>query len=586
MGQSSSVERVRPRATGYSFRIGIYIFTVLLATAACGRRASEGPPVHDGQLVVSERSGPRTFNPALVTDNPSRTIAGLLFSDLIHINRQTQRTEPALASSWTVSSDGREYTLTLRPDLKFSDGHPCGVEDVLFTFAVYEDENVHAPQRDLLMVGGKPIQVRAKGEREIVFTLAEPYGAAERLFDGISILPKHRLAESYANGSFPQAWSVASAADAIVGTGPFRIREHVPGERLVLERNPYYWKRDAVGAPLPYLDRLIVVFTANEDAEVLRFRSGQIDVLNRLDADNFSALERESRADYQLVDAGPGLEYNFLLFNLNDPSTNAGRARRQRWFASDAFRHAISAAIDRGAIVRIVFKGRAEALWGPVTGGNRLWVNTALPKRPRSLDAARTALRSAGFSAREDGSLVDRDGVPVAFSLMVASSSAPRMQMATLVQDDLSELGMRVDIAPLEFRATVDRILNTKDYDAAIMGLVSGDADPNGDLNVWLSSGSTHMWRPSGSAPATTWEAEIDDLMRRQLVARSVESRKQLFDRVQAIISEHEPIVFLASPHILAAAKAGLAPFRPAILPHYTLWNVEELSWRPPSRRN
>src|SRR6202521_1798946 len=130
-----------------------------------------------GRLVVSLRAEPKTLNPLTAVDAPSReVILGAMQADLVHINRATQLTEPALAKSWKVSSDGLQYTLTLRHGLKFSDGHLVDMEDVLFTFRVYLDETVHATQRDLLIVGGKPITVSRVDAETIKFTLAKPYG--------------------------------------------------------------------------------------------------------------------------------------------------------------------------------------------------------------------------------------------------------------------------------------------------------------------------------------------------------------------------------------------------------------------------
>ena len=110
---------------------------------------------------------------------------------MIHINRLSQNTEPAIAKSWKVSSDGLEYALKLRRGLHFSDGHPLTVDDVLFSYAVYLDESLHSPQRDSLVVGGKPIELRKVDADTLVFRLAQPYAAAERLFDSVAILPKH-----------------------------------------------------------------------------------------------------------------------------------------------------------------------------------------------------------------------------------------------------------------------------------------------------------------------------------------------------------------------------------------------------------
>src|SRR5438874_2091886 len=207
-----------------------------------------------GRLVVSLRAEPKTLNPLTAADAPSREVIGVMQGDLVHINRSTQLTEPALAKSWAISRDGLQYTLKLRQGLKFSDGAALDADDVLFSFRVYLDENVHATQRDLLVVGGKPITVRKVDANTIVFQLAKPYGVAERLFDGFAILPRHLLEKPYQEGKLAQLGTLSTPPNQWAGLGPFRLKEYVPGQRLVLERNPYYWKTDARDHRLPYVD--------------------------------------------------------------------------------------------------------------------------------------------------------------------------------------------------------------------------------------------------------------------------------------------------------------------------------------------
>ena len=548
---------------------------LLLNNAEIGR--------YGGQLVVSLRSEPKTLNPVTMTDNPSKEVIWRMMADLVHINRFTQQTEPALAKSWKVSPDGLRYTLKLRRGLRFSDGHPLDADDVLFSFQLYLDEKVHAPQRDLLIVGGKPIVVRKLDSETLVFELAQPYGVGDRLFDGFAILPRHLLQKAYSEGTLAQAWSLTTPPGQIAGLGPFRLKQYVPGQRLVLERNPYYWKADRKGNRLPYLDELVFLIVPSEDAQVIRFQAGDTDAISRLNAENYAVLERQQQArGYTMSDIGPGLEYNFLFFNLNDLTARSlpQIARKQAWFRQLNFRQAVSAAIDREGIVRLVYQGRAEALWGQVSPGNKLWANQALPRPPRSLDRARELLRAAGFSWKADGTLVDAGGEAVEFSIASSASNAERTKMAAIIQDDLKQLGMSVHVVPLEFRALLARVLDSRDYEVCVLGLASGDGDPNGDMNVWLSSGPQHLWNPGQAQPATPWEAEIDRLMQGQLTARKYSERKRLYDRVQQIIAENQPMIFLVSPHLLVGAKNGLGNFRPAVLDHYTLWNVEELFWR------
>lgn len=542
-----------------------------------------------GRLVVSLRAEPKTLNPLTAADAPSReVILGAMQADLIHINRATQLTELALVKSWKVSEDGLQYTLTLRKGLRFSDGQPVDADDVLFTFRVYLDENIHATQRDQLIVGGKPIAVRKVDAHTVVFQLAKTYGAGERLFDGLAILPRHLLEKSYNDGKLAQSWTLATPASQWAGLGPFRLKEYVAGQKLVLERNPYYWKQDAQGNRLPYLDELVFLFVPNADAQVLRFQSGETDLISRLGAENYSVLSRR-QSGYTMSDAGPGLEYNFLFFNLGEPGekTSPDLVRKMKWFREVKFRQAISSAIDRDAIVRLVYQGRGAALWGPVTPGNRRWGNSAIPHSARSLETARTLLKEAGFAwttgPNGEPALVDSDAKPVEFSILTSSTNADRTKMATLIQDDLKQLGMRAQIVPMEFRSLIDRVTQTREYEACILGLVSFDADPTAEMNVWLSSGGTHLWNPSQAHPATAWEAEIDKLMEQQLAAPGHEQRKKSFDRVQELLAENQPMIFLASPDILVGAKKSIGNFHPAVLEPYVLWNVEQLYFREAS---
>lgn len=533
-----------------------------------------------GRIVVSLRSEPKTLNPALATDDTSRTVIDCLMADLIHIDRGSQRTEPALAKSWSVSPDGRQYTLKLRQGLKFSDGHPVDADDVLFSFQVYLDEKIDSPDRDLLIVGGKPIQVQKIDSYTLRFQLAQPDAAAERLFDGLAILPRHLLESDYRQGKFSEALRISTSPDQVVGLGPFRLKEYVPGQRIVLERNPYYWKKDRQGTRLPYVSELVFLFVPSEDAQVLSFQAGDTDLLSRFSADDFTVLEKhEASSGYRVYDLGPGLEYNFLFFNLNDLGTKEfpELARKQAWFEDVRFRQAISAAIDREGIIQLVYHGRATPLWGHVSPGNKLWVDSHLAHPPRSLDNAKQLLQDAGFSWRDGQTLVDNRGNPVEFSILVSSSNAQRVKMATMIQEDLGQLGMNVHVVSLEFGAVVNRLLKTHDYEACIMGLVDGDADPNPEMNVWLSSGESHLWHPQESHPATAWEAEMDELMQQQLITLDYQKRKALFDRLQEIVATNLPIIPLASPDILVAARNHVQNFRPAVLDPYTLWNVDEL---------
>ena len=566
----------------------------LLAPAAGG--AGElyvQPGLHGnpgGSLFYTMRAEPKSFNPVISQDNPSREVLHRIHADLIHINRESLQTEPALAKSWTVSPDGLHYVLELRRGIRFSDGQPFDAGDVVFSFELYLNEKIRCAQRDLLILQGKPVTVRKIDAYTVAFDLPVPYAAAERLFDGFAILPRHLLEKPYREGKLAAAWGLRTPPNEMAGLGPFQVKEYVPGQRLTLSRNPYYWKSDASQQRLPYLDSVTFSFAPSEDAQVMRFEAGESDIISRISARNFEVIEKEGvRRGVVAQDAGPGLEYSFLLFNLNEISTQAlpQVAAHQSFLRRSSFRRALSLAIDRDAIIRLVYLGHADALGSPEPRADRKWVNASLPQPVRSVSKARELLAADHFSWSGSGALQDPNGRLVEFSLLTSSSNAERSQMAAMIQDDLKAIGVTVHITPLDMRSILDRVLRTRDYDTCLLTLQNADADPNPNMSVWLSSGGNHLWNPEQKSPATPWEAEIDQLMQRQMVARSDIKRKSLYDRVQDLLMENLPLIPLVNPHVLVASRSGLANFRPAILDHYTLWNIEELSWReiPRARR-
>jgi peptide/nickel transport system substrate-binding protein len=546
-------------------------------------KGSLGQP--GGRLVVALRSEPKTLNPILSVDATSREVIGAMTSDLVHINHETQRTEPALAKSWTVSQDGRKYTMQLRHDLKFSDGAPFTSDDVVFSFQLYLDENLHSPQRDLLVLGDKPIVVRKIDAYTVDFELAKPYGPAERIFDGLAMMPKHLLEKAYREGRLAQLWGPNVRPEEIAGLGPFRLKEYAEGQRMVLERNPNYWKKDSQSNQLPYLSTLTFVFVPTEDAQVIKFQSGETQVLERASADNFNLLQKGAKERHQcLSDLGPGLEFLFLLFNMNslDTAKSADIVAKQTWFRDLRFRQAVSLAMDRKGMARLVYNGRATPIWGNVTPGNKLWLNTNLAHPERSIDQAKALLQSAGYSWNSEGALWDPQKRPVTFTILVSSSNAQRTKVATIAQDDLKQLGMDVQVVPSEFRALVDRVLNTKQYEAVLMNLVNGDVDPTPEMNLWLSSGETHLWDLGEAKPATPWEAEVDELMEAQMTTPDYSERKRLYDRVQDLTTRNLPFIFLLSPNILVGAQTSVGNFRPGVLEPYALWNADQLYLRAP----
>jgi peptide/nickel transport system substrate-binding protein len=553
----------------------------VLCAHAADRLQIAGVPGHPGgRLVMALRFEPRTLNWLVASDAGSREVLSLLMADLIHINRQTQQTEPGLAKSWKVSPDGLRWTLELRRGVQFSDGHAFDADDVLFTFQAIYDERTHSPQRDLLMLNGKQITLRKLDAFRVEFVLPEARGVADRLFDGVYMLPRHRLESVWKAGKLADAWTLATPPAEIAGLGPYRLAGYSAGQQITLDRNPYYWKEDTAGQVLPYLNEVRFLTVGSEDNQVLRFRNGDTDMISRVGARNFEVLEKDQAArGYRMTDLGASLETTVLVFNLGEGVPDREVAARQAFLRNRGFRLAVSAAIDREAMVKLVYRGKANALAGPVAPGNRAWVNSQLPAPVRSLERARQLLAAEGFQSRH-GRLVDAAGTAVEFSILVSNTNPERQQMAAMIQDDLKPLGIQVNITAVDFRSLGESVQKTRRFETALLSFATSDADPNPDLAIYLSSGGNHLWNPGQKTPVTPWEAEIDDLMRRQQVTLKYSERKKLFDRVQQIMVENQPMVALVSPNILTGAKKNLQNFRPALLDPYTTWNLDQLYWR------
>ena len=578
-------EGVKYRANRCRLPVATLLYALLFSPLATAQPLVEKTAElgqHGGDLVASLRAEPRTFNPVTAIDNPSLTVLRRMHADLVHIDRRSHEAKPALATDWVVSEDGRQYELTLRRDVRFSDGHPFDAADVVFTFEALLDERNNSPYAELLRPGGEPIRVEKLDSHRLRFHLAASYAAGERLFDSLPILPRHKLEAAQREGRLSEEWSTATSPADIVGLGPFMLQQYAPGQRLVLVRNPHYWKVDRQDRRLPYLERLVFEVGANPSAEVLRFKAGEIHVLDRISHSSFEALERASSgARIALHDLGPGLQYSFLLLNLNQLTGKPELERKQRWWRDVKFRRGLSAAVDRSAIVRLVYGGRGEPLATHVTPGLGAWHDKSLKPVAREPGKARGFFQRAGFTWDKDGRMHDAAGKPVQLTLLVSSSNQPRRDIAQVVQEDLRQLGIDVRLATLEFRALLERVLKTFDYEMVVLSMGGGDADPNGSIPLLTSTGQNHLWQLESGGKLPPWQVEIDELMQEQLIELDPKRRLAAYHRVQGLVAENLPMIFLASPNVLVGSARGLGNFRPAVLDHSTLWNVDVLFWQP-----
>ncbi|HYV73104.1 MAG TPA: ABC transporter substrate-binding protein [Candidatus Binatia bacterium] len=499
-------------------------------------------------------SDPKTFNPALVADPDSETIRYLTGGVLVRLNRQTQQLEPELATAWKVSKDGKTITFQLRQGVRFSDGTPFGAQDVQFTMTVLMDPMLHSPTGDAFRSGQGKISAAILTPDRISLTFPAPVAGLEKLFDQVAIM------------------SASSPKKEMAVLGPFYVAEYKPGAYVALHRNPNYWKHDDAGRALPYLDAVKLEIQSNRDIEMLKFSRNEIHLINAMDADYFDRLARS--APDKVRDAGPSLDSEMMWFNQASEASIA--SYKLEWFRSRNFRQAVSLSINRDDLCKVVYGGHAIPARGPVSPANKYWFNSQLPQARFDQEDALRLLQEDGFRL-VDGKLVDRGGHPVQFSIITNAGNRSRERMVSMIQADLRAIGMQVNVVTLDFPSLIQRISKAFNYEAAMLGLTNVELDPNEQMNVWLSSSDQHQWNPRQSAPATSWEAEIDRLMLVQASAMNDKTRKRAFDRVQEIVADELPFIYLVNQNALVGVSPALQGVVPVAARPQTYWDIEHI---------
>ena len=506
-----------------------------------------------GELRFCIKSDPKTFNPVMVSDDASEVVRYLTGGVLVRVNRQTQQLEPELATSWKITDQGRTITFNLREKMYFSDGTPFSAEDVAYTVKQLLDPNVHSVTGDQFRSGNGNVQTKVLSPNKISITFPAAIAGLDRQFDQVAIM------------------SAKSPKKEMAVLGPFYVADYKSGSYVYLRRNENYWKRMG-GQRLPLLEAVKIDIQPNRDIELMRFRRGELDLINTLDSEFYDKLAQGSP---NLVrDAGPSLDSEQMWFNQVPTAPIADY--KKNWFKSQNFRRAVSESVNRADLARIVYAGHAQPAMGPTSPANKFWFNSKLRPVPYDNADSLKLLALDGFKF-QNGVLRDRDGHTVEFSIVTNAGNKSRERMATMIQQDLSKIGIKINVVTLDFPSLIERFSKTYNYEAAILGFVNTEIDPNSLMTVWMSDGENHAWYPNQKTPATTWEAEVDKLMQAQTQSPDPKKRKQAWDRVQEIVYEQQPMIFLVNKNALSAVSPNLANASPVVLRPQTYWNVDQL---------
>jgi peptide/nickel transport system substrate-binding protein len=568
--------------------------TIAIAATGCNpaqftQAAAAGP-----QLVASTLSNPKTFNPVLSQEFPNVFI--YTFEGLTTTNGLTGEVVPALAESWEISEDGKEFVFTLREGLKWSDGEPLTADDVVFSYqdAIF-NEAIPNNSRDGFRIGQQGLlpQVAKLDDRRVQFTMPEPFAPFLRN-TSLEIIPAHVLRspietlDSEGNPQFLSTWGTDTPVDQLVCNGPYRIKQYIPSERVIFERNPYYWRKDDAGNPQPYIDEFIWQIVESTDNALLQFRSGGLDLIG-ITPEYFSLLKREEkRGKFTIYNGGPDTGTNFMGFNLNRASRNGKPLvdpMKSAWFNTVEFRQAVSYGIDRSTMINNIFQGLGAAQTSPISVPSPYYAppESGIPTYDYNPDKAKELLLSAGFTYSSAGELLDADGNRVRFTLITNAGNKIREALGSQIKNDLSKIGIQVDFQPLAFNVLVDRLTDSLDWEAFLLGFTGG-LEPNGGANVWLTDGALHAFNQQATAgqeplqgwQAADWEQEISDLYVKAAQVLDEKERYELYKETQQLTQVYLPFIYLVNDLAIGAVRNKVEGIQYSAIGG-ALWNIHEL---------
>ncbi|WP_199296502.1 ABC transporter substrate-binding protein [Leptolyngbya sp. FACHB-711] len=548
------------------------------------------------RLVISELSEPKTFNP--VTSQETTSVFGLILDSLLSTNGLNGDLEPGLAESWEISPNQKQITFTLREGLKWSDSTPLTVDDVLFTFNdVLFNPKIPSSSADILRVGeqGKFPTVEKVDDRRVRFTVPEPFAPILRFAGGVEILPKHVLAESVSTldgnnqPKFLSTWGTGTNPAEIVGSGAYKLTSYRVGERLIFDRNPNYWRKDAQGNPQPYIDQFVIQIVESTDAQLTQFRSGGLDTA-AVTPDYFRLIKREeNRGDFTIYEGGPALSSLFMAFNLNQGKRNGKplvNPIKSRWFNTLEFRQAVAQAIDRPTMINNIYQGLGVPQNSPIYIQSPYYLppEKGLPTYEYNIEQAKALLQRAGFKYNAQGQLLDADGNRVRFTMSTNAGNKIREASGSQIKQDLSKIGIQVDFQPVAFNTLVGQMTDSLDWDTMIMGLGGAGIEPDGGRNVWSPDGQLHLFNQKpgeGKTPleervVADWEAEIGQLYVKGSQELNDDKRKAIYAEIQKLVQQYVPMVYLVNPLALSAVRNEIEGVKFSALGG-SLWNLHEL---------
>ena len=550
------------------FQSSHFLFILLLIHGCTpdANKNTEGEKKIKQHMVTAAMSDPKTFNLVVSNESSTNTVVGPLFEGLLRLNVKTLEPEPMLAESWEMSDDGRVWIFHLRKGVKWSDGSPLTVDDVIFTFDVIYDPKVPTSIKDLLIIDGKPLVLKKIDDMTVSFTLPSPFAPFLNSIMAADIMPKHILEQALQDGHFADSWGVDTPPEQLIGAGPYIMTKYAPAQYVKYKRNPHYWMKDEEGKPLPYLKEKTLLIVQDQNALYMKFTAGQTDVHGPRPEEVETLKAEAEKLGITIKRRGLDTGAPFVTFNRNPRHyiKDGKKDPKMNWFTDKHFLKAIAHAIDKETIIANTMHGLGKAAVADISEENKIFHNPNLKDYEYDLKKAEKLLRDGGYRKDKDGVLRDKSGNIVEFSLNTNAGNLLREQICSIMLEDWQKLGMKVNFRPLEFNSIVEKLMSNYQWDAILISLTGGP-EPHSGANVHRSSGQLHFWNPKQTKPGTKWEAKIDSLIEAGAAEMNLDKRKAIYHQIQEIYHDELPMILTVRQEEFSAYKNKLNNYDPTI---------------------
>lgn len=507
-------------------RPAIAVIPLLVAVlAGCGNSSQQAnpdleqpyPPQNGGTLINAMTGEPSGLIPMIAGESASSAIASNIFNTLLKYDRNLEL-EGELAKSWNISPDQKTVIFKLKPGLEWADGKALTSADVLFTWQLVTDDKTRTPYgADFKLV------TKAEAPDPLTFKVsyAQPYAPALDSWAGLQIMPKHIL--------LGQDINTTAFARNPIGSHYYKLKEWKNGERIVLEAN----LNATQGRPR--IEKLVSRFIPDPAAQFLELMADNIDVMN-LDPVQYA----------RIVPARPEMQKKIALYQeLGNGYTYLGFNLKRAPFDDKRVRQAINYALDKQEIIDGVLLGLGKPVASPYKPGTR-WENPRLKPYPYDAQKALQLLKEAGFEDHDGDGILDRDGRPLAFEILV-NQNKQRGMAAVLIQRRLKEIGIDAKIRVLEWASFLGRYIKPGNFDVVILGW-SLSLDPD-QFSIWHSSQN----QPGQFNFINYNNKQVDQLLEQGRLEMNPDKRQKIYHQFAEILLDDSPIVYLFEGYGLPA---------------------------------